>query len=340
MWNQPAVTLGIGLVVLGGAAVYWWPDQGIRARLRRARRRTGRILGEDTLKFMIGRDRAARGTSPQAIAGALGVDLDRAAGVIDDLVTRGLIAPRGSVFDLTPSGREAGLHLVRAHRLWEVYLSQRTGYEATEWHARADAREHDLDSEGIDRLARKLGHPAFDPDGDPIPDGRAGSPVRHRGTALSAVAPGAWVRVVHVEDEPQRVYSQLIGDGIGPGAELEVLSRDSGGVRVRAHGGELLLSPLAADHTAVVPADDAPRVPTFALSEAAVGQPVEIERIAATCRGAERRRLLDLGLVRGTVVVPELRSPGGDPTAYRVRETLVALRAAQADAIRVMEAHR
>jgi len=59
--------------------------------------------------------------------------------------------------------------------------------------------------------------------------------------------------------------------------------------------------------------------------------------IALDLRGAERRRLLDLGLVPGTVVVAELRSPLGDPVAYRVRGASVALRREQARQIRIAD---
>jgi len=47
----------------------------------------------------------------------------------------------------------------------------------------------------------------------------------------------------------------------------------------------------------------------------------------------ERRRLLDLGFVPGTTIEVEMVSPGGDPTAYRVRGTLIALRREQSSLI-------
>ena len=46
--------------------------------------------------------------------------------------------------------------------------------------------------------------------------------------------------------------------------------------------------------------------------------------------GVQRRRLMDLGLVPGTSVTSDLVSPMGDPTAYRIRESLIALRKDQA----------
>lgn len=44
------------------------------------------------------------------------------------------------------------------------------------------------------------------------------------------------------------------------------------------------------------------------------------------CNGNIRRRLLDLGLVKGTKITPIFKSPSGDPTAYEIRKTLIALR--------------
>ncbi len=42
--------------------------------------------------------------------------------------------------------------------------------------------------------------------------------------------------------------------------------------------------------------------------------------------GVMRRRLQDLGLIPGTQVLPTKKSPGKGPTAYRVRESVYALR--------------
>lgn len=51
--------------------------------------------------------------------------------------------------------------------------------------------------------------------------------------------------------------------------------------------------------------------------------------------GPERRRLLDLGFVPGTIVVSGFVSPLGDPTAYHVRGSMTSLRRSQADQIEV-----
>jgi DtxR family Mn-dependent transcriptional regulator len=71
------------------------------------------------------------------------------------------------------------------------------------------------------------------------------------------------------------------------------------------------------------------------LADLQPGQHGRVLGLTPACRGAERRRLLDLGFVPGTDVAVEMVSPGRDPTAYRVRGTLIALRREQAGLIRI-----
>lgn len=52
---------------------------------------------------------------------------------------------------------------------------------------------------------------------------------------------------------------------------------------------------------------------------------------------AERRRLMDLGILPGTRIENVMSSPLGDPVAYRVRSSIVALRNEQARLIEIEE---
>lgn len=51
----------------------------------------------------------------------------------------------------------------------------------------------------------------------------------------------------------------------------------------------------------------------------------------------ERRRLLDFGILPGTKIENLMPSPLGDPIAYRVRNSTIALRRAQARLIEIQE---
>jgi Fe2+ transport system protein FeoA len=69
------------------------------------------------------------------------------------------------------------------------------------------------------------------------------------------------------------------------------------------------------------------------LSDLEPGQEAKIKEVLVI--GAQRRRLFDLGFLPGTRVVAEMRAPLGEPTAYRIRAALVALRRDVSDLILV-----
>ncbi|NNL30398.1 MAG: ferrous iron transport protein A, partial [Gemmatimonadetes bacterium] len=75
--------------------------------------------------------------------------------------------------------------------------------------------------------------------------------------------------------------------------------------------------------------------PVSTLVDLEPGESARVVGISPRCKGAQRRRLLDLGVVRGTVIEAAFRSAGGDPIAYRIRGALIALRHEQADWVRV-----
>ena len=71
------------------------------------------------------------------------------------------------------------------------------------------------------------------------------------------------------------------------------------------------------------------------LSELMPGQKAFINGIDENCQGVERKRLMDLGFVPGTLVEVAVSSPFRDPTAYRVKGGLIALRKNQASKINI-----
>lgn len=55
------------------------------------------------------------------------------------------------------------------------------------------------------------------------------------------------------------------------------------------------------------------------------------------CEGNIKRRLLDLGLVKGTDIVPVLESPSKDPRAFAVRGSIIAIRKEDAEKIKICQ---
>lgn len=67
------------------------------------------------------------------------------------------------------------------------------------------------------------------------------------------------------------------------------------------------------------------------LSKLEIGKKAIVKSLLA--KGRKRRRLLDLGFVKGTIIEAVQKSPGGDPTAYFIRGTLIAIRSEDANLI-------
>ncbi len=60
------------------------------------------------------------------------------------------------------------------------------------------------------------------------------------------------------------------------------------------------------------------------LSELDINCTAKIDSI--NCTSTIKRRLLDLGIVPETSITPVLKSISGDPIAYEIRNTLLAIR--------------
>jgi DtxR family transcriptional regulator, Mn-dependent transcriptional regulator len=322
------------LVVLG---VVCWPRHGLRARWRRARELACRTRREDALKHLLLSDVNGRPATLESVAGVLQITTGQAARLLEELEERDLLTFAGGRLQLRSAGREMALHVVRAHRLWESYLAEETGVAEDEWHHRAERQEHLLTPRQTEALAARLGHPTRDPHGDVIPD--ADGPLQSDpGRSLNSVEPDTAVVITHVEDEPEPVYRQLVAQGLRPGIRAFVIEKSAARVRFWTDGREHVLAPVLAENVSVMPL---PQFRTADLTEEEClsglrpGGQARVLGLSPACRGQERRRLLDLGFVPGTLVEVEMVSPAGDPTAYRVRGAVVALRHAQANLIRV-----
>jgi DtxR family Mn-dependent transcriptional regulator len=146
------------------------------------------------------------------------------------------------------------------------------------------------------------------------------------------------VNIVHLEDEPEAIYAQLAAEGLELGMELRLLEISPKRIRFQANGDEHILAPIVAANISAIPLEDSAIARTTKgrkLSDLAAGEAGQVIKIARSCRGNERRRFLDLGILPGTMITAEFTSPSGDPTAYRIREALIALRREQAEYIHI-----
>ena len=317
------------------SALRFWPRRGLVARVIRRLRTTDRVLAEDALKLLFHRSSAIR---PEELEAALALPRGRLERVLGRLLTSGLITALEGRLSLSEGGRAYALHIVRAHRLWERYLADRTGVPITQWHAEADHKEHVLSPAETEQLYERMGRPALDPHGDPIPSER-GEIAELGGHPLTRLAPGRSAEIVHIEDEPDESYQRLLDAGLSVGDRLTVTGSDAASVRVRSSGRDSTLSLVDAEGVTVRDVEDvrAGAAP-LTLADAGPGEAVFVLGLAPACHGPERRRLLDLGIVPDTAITAEMTSALGEPIAYRVRGALIALRRHQASWVLVRRA--
>jgi len=267
-------------------------------------------------------------------------ELARSLGLPDALaenITRALIASgwaeEGQPGDvrLTETGKARAVELIRAHRLWELYLVDQEGMSLDAVHTEAHHREHEMTAEELEKLDAELGYPAWDPHGHVIPASGSRVPSPAGRSLLQVAIPGGRLRIVSLDDEPVELLTQLVALGLKPGIDVEILSLESNLLRLRLDENVIPLSYDAANHIFVVPAP-AQLTP---MGKLAVGSRAQI--VELTGSGKLQRRMLSMGFVPGAEIMVIREAPLGDPLQYRVKRANIALRQDEANTLLVKE---
>ncbi|UOQ68274.1 metal-dependent transcriptional regulator [Hymenobacter volaticus] len=125
---------------------------------------------------------------------------------------------------LTPEGRQLALLTIRKHRLWEVFLVQKLGFNWDEVHDVAEQMEHIHSPLLVRRLDEFLGFPRLDPHGDPIPT-EDGAVLRPRNRLVADLAPGDHGRLMAVKNTSPAFLQYLDKVGLKLGSDIEVLDK-------------------------------------------------------------------------------------------------------------------
>jgi DtxR family Mn-dependent transcriptional regulator len=117
--------------------------------------------------------------------------------------------------------------------------------------------------------------------------------------------------------------------------QVYILDDSDNRIRFAANGDESSLTTLFATSITVrkLPSEAPLQEKSDVLSSLKLGEKAVVKGISPYCRGRQRRRLMDLGIVPGTVVTARLRSAAGNPIAYEVMDASIAIRKEQADLI-------
>jgi len=180
---------------------------------------------QDYVKAIYTLDSGEGTVTTTALAERLDVRPASVSGMLPKLTELGLVEhePYRGV-RLTPRGTRVALEVVRHHRLLELFLVESLGMTWDEVHAEAEVLEHVLSEELEELIAAKLGDPAFDPHGDPIPSRELKVP-KDKSRSLHSLEPGERATFVRVSDSDPEMLRFLSERGIAPGAEIDVVER-------------------------------------------------------------------------------------------------------------------
>jgi DtxR family Mn-dependent transcriptional regulator len=195
------------------------------------------------------------------LAAAMGVAPGTATAMVKGLSEAGQVEyePRGGV-RLTPAGERLAVHVLRRHRLIELFLVKVLGLDWSVVHAEADALEHALSDRVLDRIDALLGHPSADPHGDPIPT-RQGQLAEPRRISLADCPVGVPLRIIRVMDQAPEFLQFVKREGLMPGSTVTVAQREAAAdaVRIRNRGRHEVSLGLAAAAKVLVDASPSTR---------------------------------------------------------------------------------
>jgi DtxR family Mn-dependent transcriptional regulator len=123
-------------------------------------------------------------------------------------------------FRLNNEGKKVALGIIRRHRLWEYFLSEKLKFEWDEVHEVAEELEHVSSKKLIDKLDEYLGYPRFDPHGDPIPDMHGKMEDVER-VSLADLPLNTHAEVCHVGNQSSEMLEVLRHKNIAIGTKLE-----------------------------------------------------------------------------------------------------------------------
>ncbi|MFN8254949.1 MAG: metal-dependent transcriptional regulator [Bacteroidales bacterium] len=331
---HPGKTLFAGLLITTILCWFFWPKKGGLDAIKKLIRNNKRALLEDALKFIFDCEYNKVICNIHSLAGHLNIALEKTVRLVSRLTELELVKLVNQTVVLTDTGRSYALRIVRIHRIWERYLADQTSVAPADWHNEACRIEHLVTEEETEKLAAQLGNPVFDPHGDPIPTIEGELPGLN-GVLLNTMHEGEMGRIIHLEDEPRSIYEQLEALGLYPGMQVYVTQVSDKKITFIADGEDHVLTPYFAGYIRVekITTDVTPQSKHDILSSLKIGEYAEVIGISPNCRGQQRRRLMDFGIVPGGIISAVMKSASGDPVGYRILGTTIGIRKQHADMV-------
>ena len=180
---------------------------------------------ENYLKAIFKISKGKTEVSTNAVAAEMDTKASSVTDMLKKLADKKLVnyAPYKGV-NLTETGKQIAISIVRKHRLWEVFLVDKLNFKWDEVHDIAEQLEHIQSNELVERLDHFLENPKYDPHGDPIPD-KDGNIARHKELTLADLNIGEKGVIVGVKEHSKSFLNYLDQLNLVLGTEIAVTDK-------------------------------------------------------------------------------------------------------------------
>ena len=143
---------------------------------------------------------------------------------------------------LTKEGSQIATNLIRKHRLWEFFLVEKLEFSWGDVHEIAEELEHVQSDMLIERLDSYLGHPKYDPHGDPIPNAEGKFTIRAQ-RSIDGFEVGKKGLLLGVKEHNKEFLDYLNKLNISLGSQIEIMEKNSydGSMMIRINENEIHL---------------------------------------------------------------------------------------------------
>lgn len=162
-------------------------------------------------------------TKPGNIAKKLGITNAAATDMARKLSAKELlIYEKYKPLKLTEQGEKMALNVIRKHRLWESLLFKLFDMSLHDIHREAELLEHQTSDLLANRISAYLGHPKFDPHGDPIPNEDGVITTKDTSIVMSKAIEGKTYVISRLVSDNKEFFDFCLENGLINGAEIEI----------------------------------------------------------------------------------------------------------------------
>ncbi|MCX7971608.1 MAG: metal-dependent transcriptional regulator [bacterium] len=295
---------------------------------------------EDILKFLYKQLQENKITTFSDLQLFSNLKPDRLIKIIHILLREKKIKYDNENVKLTSEGIQKAEKIIEKHRKIEKYLFENTSISIEEIHSIAEKEEH----AETKIPEHQNSYECVDPHGDVI----KGNSIPYKSLLSVIHCPEKIYKIIHIEDEPKEIYAKIVKMDLAPFEYIKIIQLKDKSIDILTNKGQKLeIDIITANNIFIAEEKDENIEKLFEEIEKKISQISTLDKlkikekakiigISFYIRGEEKRRLLELGFVKNSIVEPLYNNMlGDDPRVYKIKNTMIALRKEQAQKIYV-----